>query len=97
MKKLNKLTKEEIKKIGEMVGKKWVHPETKKTRYYLNTIQILEFFGNVFAFNNEDYQIFLTSKIWLEGKEVFTDSKDKKILLKIENNLYKLLELKFQK
>ncbi len=94
MKKLNKLKKDEIEKIY-FFGNKWLNPKTKKVRCYLNTIQIIEYFGNVFDFNSEDYEVFLKSKVWIENKEVFTDNKNKKILLKIENNLYKLLEMKF--
>lgn len=95
MKKLNKLTKEEIKKITDVVGNEWKHPKTKKVRYYLNATQILEFYGNVFNFDSDDYQTFLTSKVWIEGKEVFTDNQNKKIIVKISDNIAKLLELRF--
>lgn len=94
MKKLNKFTKEDIQKIG-IFSNKWTNQKTKKTRYYLNTLQILEYFGNVFNFDSDDYQTFLNSKFWIEGKEVFTDNSNKRILLKISDNLYKILEMKF--
>lgn len=94
MKKLNKFTKEELEKIYFWCNS-WNNKKTKKIRYYLNTIKILEFFGNVFDFDSEDYEVFLNSKVWIENKEVFTDNKNKKILVKIESNLYKVLELKF--
>ena len=66
--KLNKFTKEELKKINTIVGNDWVNPKTKKVRYYFNTFQILEFYGNVFGFDSEDYQTFLNSKFWIEEK-----------------------------
>ncbi len=95
MKKLNKFTKEEIKKLNEIIGNSFIHPKTKKIRHHLNTIQILEYYGNVFNFDGEDYQVFLNYNFWIEDKEVFTDYENKKILLKISDNLHKLLELKF--
>lgn len=91
MKKLKNFTKQELEKITEMCNK-WVHPKTGKTRYYLNTIQMIEYYGNIFKFESEDYEIFLNSKVWIEGKEVFTDNANKNILLKISENLYKTLE-----
>lgn len=65
--------------------------------YHFNSIRIIEAYGNIFDFDTRDYEVFLNDEndFWLEGKKVFTDSEDKNILLKIENNLYKLLELKF--
>jgi hypothetical protein len=94
MKQLNKLTKEELKKLYEIIGNKYTNKKTGKERYYLNTIVILEYFGNVFKFDSDDYQTFLLNKFWIENKEVFTDGKDKKILSKISNNLYKLINIK---
>lgn len=95
MKQLNKLTKEELKKLYEIIGNKYTNKKTGKERYYLNTIVILEYFGNVFKFDSDDYQNFLLNKFWIENKEVFTDGKDKKILSKISDNLYKLIEIKY--
>ncbi|WKL16830.1 hypothetical protein QYQ99_04675 [Comamonas testosteroni] len=94
MKQLNKLTKEELKKLYEIIGNKYTNKKTGKERYYLNTIVILEYFGNVFKFDSDDYQTFLLNKFWIENKEVFTDGKDKKILSKISDNLYKLINIK---
>lgn len=94
MKQLNKLTKEELNKLYEIIGNKYTNKKTGKERYYLNTIVILEYFGNVFKFDSDDYQTFLLNKFWIENKEVFTDGKDKKILSKISDNLYKLINIK---
>ena len=95
MKQLNKLTKEELKKLYEIIGNKYTNKKTGKERYYLNTIVILEYFGNVFKFDSDDYRNFLLNKFWIENKEVFTDGKDKKILSKISDNIYKLIEIKY--
>lgn len=95
MKQLNKLTKEELRRLYEIIGNKHTIKKTGKERYYLNTIAILEYFGNVFKFDSDDYQNFLLNKFWIENKEVFTDGKDKKILSKISDNIYKLIEIKY--
>ncbi|MDH1334960.1 hypothetical protein N5D77_12075 [Comamonas thiooxydans] len=95
MKKLSTLTKEELKRLYEIIGNKYTSKKTGKERYYLNTIVILEYFWNVFKFDSDDYQTFLLNKFWIENKEVFTDGKDKKILSKISDNIYKLIEIKY--
>lgn len=95
MKKLSTLTKEELKRLYEIIGNKQTIKKTEKERYYLNTIAILEYYGNVFKFDSDDYQTFLSNKFWIENKEVFTDGKDKKILSKISDNIYKLIEIKY--
>lgn len=94
MKKLKDFTKADLEKISQF-SSKWKDSKTKKVRYYLNTIKILEYYGNVFKLESNDYDLFLNYKIWIEDKELFTDSKNKAILLKVSNNIYKILELNF--
>lgn len=94
MKKLKDFTKTDLEKISQF-SSKWKDSKTKKVRYYLNTIKILEYYGNVFKLESNDYDSFLNYKIWIEDKELFTDNKNKRILLKISNNIYKILELRF--
>lgn len=96
MKKLKDFTKADLEKISQF-SSKWKDSKTKKVRYYLNTIKILEYYGNVFKLENNDYDLFLNYKIWIEDKELFTDSKNKTILLKVSNNIHKILELNFWK
>ncbi|WP_416820637.1 hypothetical protein [Delftia tsuruhatensis] len=94
MKKLKHFTKSDLEKISQF-SNLWKDPKTKEVRHYLNTIRIIEYFGNIFNFDSDDYEVFLNSKIWIADKEVFTDNSNKTIILKISNNLYKILELKF--
>lgn len=94
MKKLKDFTRSDLEKIGQF-SSKWKDSKTKKVRYYLNTIKILEYYGNVFKLENNDYDLFLNYKIWIEDKELFTDGKNKAILLKVSNNIHKILELNF--
>ncbi|QIL78568.1 hypothetical protein G7047_00505 [Diaphorobacter sp. HDW4A] len=94
MKQLKDFTELEL----EQVGKKWQHPKTGKTRYYLNPVWIIENYGYIFGLSRAEEAIFINPeyKFWIEDEEVksslpFTNHKKKYILPAVTNNLHKML------
>lgn len=83
----------------EKVGRKWAHPKTGKTRYYLNPVWIINNYGYIFGLSRAEEAILINPefKYWIEDGEVktslpFTNNKKKYIIPAIEKNLYKMLE-----
>jgi hypothetical protein len=43
----------------EKVGKKWAHPKTGKTRYYLNPVWIINNYGYIFGLSRAEEAILI--------------------------------------